>query len=117
MDEYIEQLLAEMPDEPLRDVVKNIMDEPIPQEVRERLLKPLFPRKYPPTALFWKRKEIQRKDILEEYDPIPPHKIRTVMDYQKEILDLFDDEVEEGEKEGCRFILWRFIRGWKGISH
>ena len=43
MDEYIEQLLAEMSAvEPLYDVVQN-MDEHIPQEVKERLLKPLLP--------------------------------------------------------------------------
>ena len=33
MDEYIEQLLAEMPDSAFHDVVKNILDEPIPEVV------------------------------------------------------------------------------------
>ena len=37
MDEYIEQLLAEMPESALHDVVKNIQDEPIP-EICERAL-------------------------------------------------------------------------------
>ena len=33
-------------------------------------------------------------------------------DYQKEILDLFDDAEKEGEEStGRRFIRWRFIRG------
>ena len=41
MDEYIEQLLAEIPDLTLHNVVKNILDEPIPEAVKERLLKPL----------------------------------------------------------------------------
>ena len=64
--EFIEQLLAETSDEPLHDVVQNIMDERIPQEVKERLLKPLLPRRYPPTAPSRKRKERKKKDILEE---------------------------------------------------
>ncbi len=47
MDEYIDQLLAEMQTkEPLHDVVQNIMDEPIPEAVKRRLLKPLLPGKY-----------------------------------------------------------------------
>ena len=35
MDDYIEQLLAEMPDKKstLHDVVQNILDEPIPDSV------------------------------------------------------------------------------------
>ena len=49
MDEYIDQLLAEIPDSPLRGVVQNILDEPIPVAVKERLLKPLAPRKYRPS--------------------------------------------------------------------
>ena len=41
------QLLAENAPEagPLREVVENILDEPIPQRVKERLSKPLLPRK------------------------------------------------------------------------
>ena len=46
MDEYIDQLLAEMQmPEPAQKVVRNILDEPIPETVKRRLLKPLFPRK------------------------------------------------------------------------
>ena len=46
LDEYIEQLLAEMPE----PVVNNILDEPISEAVKER---PLLPKKYrlsPPPA-------------------------------------------------------------------
>ena len=46
MDEYIDQLLAEMQmPEPAQKVVRNILDEPIPERVKRRLLKPLFPKK------------------------------------------------------------------------
>ena len=39
MDEYIEQLLAEMADNrTLRTVAQNILDEPIPEATRKRLL-------------------------------------------------------------------------------
>ena len=46
----LEQLLAEDAPAagPLREVLKNILDERIPLE--ERLPKPLLPRKYPPKA-------------------------------------------------------------------
>ena len=40
MNEYIEQLLVETSDTTLHDVVENILDEPIPEAVKERLLKP-----------------------------------------------------------------------------
>ena len=73
MDEYIEQLLAEMPDSALHDVVKNILDEPIPEAVKRRLLKPLQPKKYRPTPPPRKAKARKRKAIQEELDPIPSH--------------------------------------------
>lgn len=44
MDEYIDQILAgmEMP-EPAQKVVRNILDEPIRETVKRRLLKLLYP--------------------------------------------------------------------------
>ena len=80
MDEYIEQLLAEMPDNQstLHDVVKNILDEPISDSVKARLLKPLQPGKYrpspPPRVAKQRAKERKRKALEEEFDPIPRHK-------------------------------------------
>ncbi|KAK3800107.1 hypothetical protein RRG08_015073 [Elysia crispata] len=75
MDAYIEQILAEMPDSTLHDVVKNILDEPIPEAVKGRLLKPLQPRKYRPFPPPRRAKERKRKAIEEEFDPIPRHKV------------------------------------------
>jgi len=50
--------------------------------------------------------------LLREYDPFPARRIRTATDYQREILDLYDDKEKEGEEiTGRRFIRWRFIRG------
>ena len=83
MDEYIEQLLAEMPDNQstLHDVVKNILDEPVSDSVKARLLKPLQPGKYrpspPPRVAKQRAKERKRKALEEEFDPIlaqVPHK-------------------------------------------
>ena len=94
MDEYIDHLLAEMQmPEQAQEVVRNILDEPIPKTVKRRLLKPLFSKKYrlsrpPPT---WKDRE--SKAILEQFDPLPPQNaIRTVQDYQQEIMEVFKEE-------------------------
>lgn len=68
MDEYIEQLLAEMPGNvTLRTVVQNILDEPIPEAVKKRLLKPLLPR---PIPLPRKRKLEKQKAVLQEFDKL-----------------------------------------------
>ena len=111
MDEYIEQLLAEMPDSTLQDVVKNILDEPIPEAVKRRLLKPPQPRKYRPIPPPRKAKARKRKAIQEEFDPIPSHKVlRSVEDYQNELLGLFE------EPEELAFSPWAlgsFLRGWQ----
>ncbi|KAK3794857.1 hypothetical protein RRG08_001008 [Elysia crispata] len=113
MDEYIEQLLAEMPDSALHDVVKNILDEPIPEAVKRRLLKPLQPKKYRPTPPPRKAKARKRKAIQEEFDPIPSHKVlRSVEDYQNELLGLFE-EPEEIAFRRTRWTLGNFLRGWQ----
>ena len=95
MDEYIEQILAEMSDSALRDVVRNILDEPIPEAVKRRLLRPLQPRKYRPIPLPRRAKERKRKAIQEEFDPIPRQKVyRSVGDFQKELQGLFEEPEE-----------------------
>ena len=99
MDEYIDQLLAEMQmPEPAQKVVRNILDEMIPETVKRRLLKPLFPKKYrplrPPST--WKDRE--SKAIMEQFDPLPPQKVvRTIQDYQREILEVFEEEKRHGQ--------------------
>ena len=113
MDKYIEQILAEMPDSALHDVVKNILDEPIPEAVKGRLLKPLQPRKYRPSPPPRKAKERKRNAIEEEFDPIPRHKVlRTVKDYQDEILGLFVENNELTFRQ-TPWALGNFLRGWQ----
>ena len=81
MDEYIDQLLAEIADEnsAFHYVVQNILDEPIPDFVKGRLLKPLQPGNNRPSPAPRKKKAAKRKAILEQFDPLLPQKaIRTV---------------------------------------
>ena len=78
MDEYIEQLLAEMPESTLQ--ARNILDEPIPEAAKGRLLKPLKPRKYRPSPPPRRKKAAKRRAIAEEFDPIPRRKARNILD-------------------------------------
>jgi len=65
MDEYIEQLLAEMPDNgTLQNVVQNILAEPIPDAVKKRLL---LPRPIHPPR---KRKLGKQNTVLQEFDDL-----------------------------------------------
>src|ERR1043165_901458 len=74
MDEYIDQLLAEFTGPPaLRAIIRNIIDEPIPEAAKRRLLKPLLPRPVPPVR---KQRGVKRKALLTEFDPLLPKKDR-----------------------------------------
>ena len=101
--------------EPAQKVVKNILDEPISERVKRRLLKPLFPKKYrppraPPT---WKNRK--SKAILEEFDQLPHQKaVRTVQDYQQMILKVFEEEHKNElvfYRTPC--VIGSFLRGWQ----
>ena len=112
MDEFIDKLLAEMQmPEPAQKVVRNILDESIPETVKRRLLKPLYPGKYrtplpPPT---WKDRE--RKAILEEFDPLPPHKaVRAIQDYQQEIVE---EQRHEQVFYRTPWVIGNYLRGWQ----
>jgi len=54
-------------DPTVRSIVRNILDEPIPEAVKKRLLTPLLPQ---PTAPVRKRKLEKRKALLQEFDPL-----------------------------------------------
>ena len=128
MDEYtdqqladvIGQLLAEMQmPEPVQSVVHNILDEPISEAVKERLLKPLLPRKYRALPPPRKVKERKRKAIEEEFDPVPTFKtFPTIHDDQKEILDLFNEASKNEKTDKLVFrqtpwVIGKFLRGWQ----
>ena len=109
LDEYIEQLLAEMPE----PVVNNILDEPISEAVKER---PLLPRKYRPSPPLRKAKERKKKAIIKEFDPAPIFKpFRTIQDYQKEILEMFKEASKNGKLvfRKTPWAIGKFLRGWQ----
>jgi len=110
--QYLDRLLVETAPE-ARKVIQNMLEEPISQEMQKSLQKPLLPKPYQPGPPPRQRKSRKAQALLREYDPFPARKTRTVTDYQKEILVLFDDAEKEGKEEttGQRFIRWRFIRG------
>ena len=103
------------------DVAQNIIGEPIPEEVKKRLLKPLLPRKpqpSPPPRPSKKARERKRKAIVREFDPNFPSKaLRTTADYQQEILNLFDVASNKKiDKLAFRQTAWAigsFLRGWQ----
>ena len=65
-DEYLDWLLEDGPPT-LPTVVQNILDEPIPEAMKKRLLKPLLPRPIQPPR---KRKVKKQKALLHEFDPL-----------------------------------------------
>ena len=94
----------------------NILDKPIADFVQRRLLKPLQPGNYrPPPPQPRKKKAAKRKIILEEFDPQPHQKaVRTVQDYQQEILEVFQEE-QRNELVFYRtpWVIGSFLRGWQ----
>ena len=119
MEEYIEQLLAELyPDNPtLHEVLQSILDEPIPDSAKARLLKSLQPGKYRPSPPPRKAKERKRKALEEEFDPIPRQKsLRSVKEYRDDILDSFDKKDVKTDELVFRQTPWairKFLRGWQ----
>ena len=75
----------------LREVVQNILDEPIPEKVKQRLLKPLRPSKGgKPIAPPRRENAARRRALLVEFDPYLPHGNQTITNYQNELLRLYD---------------------------
>jgi len=110
MDEYIEQLLAEMLDKgTLQNVVQNILDEPITEAVKKRLLKPLLPRPIPPPR---KRKSEKQKAVLQEFDDL--HSVTRRKLGVKNERDLLSIDVTHNLTDPPQFVLlkksWRVER-------
>ena len=80
--------------------------------MKERLSKSLLPGKNKPITPPRKEKEIKRRAILKEFDPIQPIQNRE-KSYKDLLANLFKrGEKEEGvEREGRRFIFWRKRQG------
>ena len=97
--------------QPLSGVVQNILDEPIPERVRRRLLKPLKPFKGgKPVALPREKKVTRRQAILQEFDPYPLNGSQTITNYQNELLRLYDALDGVVGEEWPRFMRWTFSK-------
>ena len=63
-----------------------------------------------------KAKERKRKAIVEEFDPAPIFKpFRTIQDYQKEILEMFNEASKNGKLvfRKTPWAIGKFLRGWQ----
>ena len=110
---YLSQLLPEnVP--AVKKIIRNALEEPIPEETKKRLKPPLKPKPYqpipPPRKRNRRQKIIRQFKLLREFDPIHPQNIRNVADYQNEVEDKYKDETAEGVEKikGRRYIRWRF---------
>ena len=105
---YLSQLLSENAPA-VKKIIRNVLEEPIPEETKKRLKPPLKPKPYQPIAPPRKRnrrqKIIRQFELLRQFDPIHP-----VADYQNEVVDKYKDETTEGVEKikGRRYIWWRF---------
>jgi len=81
----IDWLLSSNHDPILQTVVQNILDEPIPEIVKKRLLKPLPPQPVPPQR---KRKLEKRNAVLQEFDPLHTVTQRKLGVNREELLPL-----------------------------
>ena len=110
---YLSQLLPENISA-VKKIIRNALEEPIPEETKKRLKPPLKPKPYqpipPPRKRNRRQKIIRQFKLLREFDPIHPQNIRNVADYQNEVEDKYKDETTEGEEKikGRRYIRWRF---------
>ena len=103
---YLSQLLAENPPV-VKKIIKNVLEEPIPETAQKRLEPPLQPKPFQPIPPPRNR----NKRLLRQLDPIQPNTIKNVTDYQNEILNLYEDTEFEGEEiNGRRYKRWRFIK-------
>ena len=57
---------------------------------------------------------------MEELDPLPPHKaVRTIQDYQQEILEVFEEGAQARKKRHEQvfyrtpWVIGNFLRGWQ----
>ena len=109
---YLSKLIAE--DTPtIQRVINTLLDEPIPEATKKKLKAPLKPLKPIPKPPPRNIKRNRKETILKIFDPIPPNKVKTVTDYQNEVLDLYHDTEYEGvvEESGRRYKRWRFVAG------
>ena len=104
---YLSQLLSENAPA-VKKIIRNVLEEPIPEQTKKQLKPPLQPKPYQPIPPPRNR---NKRQLLRQFDPIPPNNVRNVTDYQNEILNLYEVTKFEGEESnGRRYKRWRFIK-------
>ena len=104
---YLSQLLSENAPT-VKKIIRNVLEEPIPEEAQKQLKPPLQPKPFQPIPPPRNR---NKRHLLRQFDPIPPNNVRNVTDYQNEILNLYEVRKFEGEESnGRRYKRWRFIK-------
>ena len=105
---YLSQLLAEDPPAVQR-IIKNVLEEPIPETTKKKLKAPLQPKPYKPTPPPRNR----NKRYLRQFDPFPPISVNATRNYRNEIRNLFNNTEFEGVEEisGRRYKRWSFVSG------
>ena len=96
LDEYIDWLLSSNQDPILKTVVENILDEPIPEAVKKRLLKPLLPKPIPVPR---KRKQEKRQTVLREFDPLHDKTKAKLWVKRSQLLSLVTDCGRRGHSQ------------------
>ena len=105
---YLSKLLSEnVP--AVKKIIRNVLEEPIPETTKKQLKPPLQPKPFQPIPPSGNK---NKRQLLRRLDPIQPNNIRNVTDYQNEILNLYEDTKFEGieERSGRRFKRWRIIK-------
>ena len=104
---YLSQLISENAPA-VKKIIRNVLEEPIPETAQKQLKPPLQPKPFQPIPPPRNR---NKRQLLRQFDPIPPNNIRNVTDYQNEILNLYEVTKFEGEESnGRRYKRWRFIK-------
>ena len=98
-DEYIDWLLSSNQDPILQSVARNILDEPIPEATKERLLKPLLPLHPKPIPAPRKRKLEKRQTVLREFDPLHDKTKAKLWVKRSQLLSLVTDCGRRGHSQ------------------
>ena len=105
---YLSKLIAEDPPAVQR-IIKNVLEEPIPEATKKKLKAPLQPKPYKPTPPPRNR----NKRYQRQFDPFPPISVNATRNYRNEIRNLFNNTEFEGVEEisGRRYKRWSFVSG------
>ena len=73
---YLSQLISENAPA-VKKIIKNVLEEPIPEQTKKQLKPPLQPEPFQPIPPPRNR---NKRQLLRQFDPIPPNNVRNVTD-------------------------------------